>query len=66
MLTIYLFVSKNEQNGKTIKAHQTGCERKEILTQYLSKHQGHQDKFVKIVEVGPRDGLQNEKQIISL
>ncbi|OMJ21197.1 Hydroxymethylglutaryl-CoA lyase, mitochondrial [Smittium culicis] len=36
-----------------------------ILTRNLSSAVKRRD-FIKIVEVGPRDGLQNEKKLISL
>lgn len=37
-----------------------------FMMQYAKKLQNNKGEFVKIVEVGPRDGLQNEKKIISL
>ena len=33
---------------------------------FQAKHPNPPHPFVKIVEVGPRDGLQNEKEILSL
>ncbi|XP_050376093.1 hydroxymethylglutaryl-CoA lyase, mitochondrial-like [Argentina anserina] len=52
-----LFLSDDECNFKTI------CNEKDATRRFL-KGIGL-PKFVKIVEVGPRDGLQNEKKIVS-
>lgn len=43
------------------------AKRLEKIIATINKYKHKQPKFsVKIVEVGPRDGLQNEKKIISL
>jgi hypothetical protein len=39
---------------------------KELALAFKQRHPELTGQSVKIVEVGPRDGLQNEKQILSL
>lgn len=37
-----------------------------FLIQFANKLKNNSGEFVKVVEVGPRDGLQNEKKILTL
>ncbi|XP_023526452.1 hydroxymethylglutaryl-CoA lyase, mitochondrial-like isoform X2 [Cucurbita pepo subsp. pepo] len=56
MIVLHKFVIHQQDGGDAVLSR----ENKRRLSQYLR----HIPQFVKIVEVGPRDGLQNEKHIV--
>eukprot|EP01117_Protostelium_nocturnum_P010307 TRINITY_DN3702_c0_g1_i2.p1 TRINITY_DN3702_c0_g1~~TRINITY_DN3702_c0_g1_i2.p1 ORF type:complete len:304 (-),score=95.54 TRINITY_DN3702_c0_g1_i2:11-922(-) len=58
--------SINNRNAKPISVSKRNYSPPDLSTRHSrTKFIGTLPEFVKIVEVGPRDGLQNEKQIIS-
>lgn len=56
--TFILFINY-EQSCQTLKTHSTCLKCKYFTMKFAKKLQNHKGEFVKVVEVGPRDGLQN-------